>query len=72
MLESIKDAYEEENMQTQSSVLDYKIDLYFHEHQIFVDQFCLLFIKFAHKMVQNFWTWPISGYDKNLPSYYNI
>ena len=56
MLESIKDAYEEENMQTQSRILDYKIDLYFHEHQIFVDQFCLLFIKFADKMVQNFWT----------------
>ena len=34
MLESIKDAFEGENMQTQYSVLGYKIDLYFHEYQV--------------------------------------
>ena len=34
VLESIKDAFEGENMQTQYSVLGYKIDLYFHEYKL--------------------------------------
>ena len=34
MLESIKDPFEGENMQTQYSVLCYKIDLYFHEYKL--------------------------------------
>ena len=34
VLESIKDAFEGENMQTQYNVLGYKIDLYFHEYQL--------------------------------------
>ena len=34
VLELIKDAFEGENMQTQYSVLGYKIDLYFHEYQL--------------------------------------
>ena len=34
VLESIKDAFEGENMKTQYSVLGYKIDLYFHEYQL--------------------------------------
>ena len=33
-MESIKDAFEGENMQTQYSVLGYKTDLYFHEYQV--------------------------------------
>ena len=38
LLESIKYAFEGENMQTQYSVLGYKIDLYFHEHKLEVDE----------------------------------
>ena len=36
VLESIKDAFEGENMQTQYSVLGYKIDIYFHEYKLSV------------------------------------
>ena len=32
VLESIKDAFEGEDMQIQYSVLCYRIDLYFHRH----------------------------------------
>ena len=34
VLKSIKDAFEEEDMQTQCSVLGYRIDLYFHKHKL--------------------------------------
>ena len=34
VLKSIKDAFEGEDMQTQYSVLGYKIDLYFHKHKL--------------------------------------
>ena len=37
MLESIKDAFEEENMQTQYSVLRYKIVLYFDKYEFAID-----------------------------------
>ena len=37
MLESIKDAFEGENMQTQYNVLGYKIDIYFHEYKLSVE-----------------------------------
>ena len=33
VLETRKDAFEEENMQTEYSVLGYRIDLYFHDHE---------------------------------------
>ena len=33
VLQPIMEVFEEENMQTQYSVLGYKIDLYFHEHK---------------------------------------
>ena len=34
VINSIKDAFEGENMQTQYSVLGYRIDLYFHEYKL--------------------------------------
>ena len=34
VLKSIKDAFEGEDMQTQYSVLGYRIDLYFHKHKL--------------------------------------
>ena len=34
---SIKDEFEGENMQTQYSVLGYKIDLYFHNHKFAIE-----------------------------------
>ena len=34
MLESIKDAFEGKNVQTQYSVSGYKIDRYFHKHKL--------------------------------------
>ena len=34
VLESIKDAFDGENMQTQYSVLGYRINLYFHKHKL--------------------------------------
>ena len=37
VLESIKDAFEEENRQTQYSVLGYKIDHYFHEYKLKIE-----------------------------------
>ena len=37
LLESIKDAFEEENMQTQYSVLGYKIYIYFHECKLAIE-----------------------------------
>ena len=37
VLESIKDTFEEENMQTQHSILGYKIDLYFHEYKLAIE-----------------------------------
>ena len=37
VLESIKDTFEAENMQTQYSVLGYKIDLYFHEYKLAIE-----------------------------------
>ena len=37
MLESIKDALEGENIQTQYSVLGYKIDLYFHKYKLTIE-----------------------------------
>ena len=37
VLESIKYAFEGENMQTQYSVLGYKIDLYFHEYKLVIE-----------------------------------
>ena len=37
VLKSIKDAFEEENMQTQYSVLGYKIDLYFHDYKLTIE-----------------------------------
>ena len=37
VLESIMDAFEGENMQTQYSVLGYKIDLYFHKYKLSIE-----------------------------------
>ena len=37
VLKSIKDAFEEEDMQTQYSVLGYRIDLYFHKHKLAIE-----------------------------------
>ena len=37
VLESIKDAFEGEDMQTQYSVLGYRIDLYFHKHKLAIE-----------------------------------
>ena len=34
VLKSIKDAFEEEDMQNQYSVSGYRIDLYFHKHKL--------------------------------------
>ena len=34
VLKSIKDAFEEEDMQNQYSASGYKIDLYFHKHKL--------------------------------------
>ena len=34
VLKSVMDAFEGENMQTQYSVLGYRIDLYFHDHKL--------------------------------------
>ena len=34
VINSIKDAFEGENIQIQHSVLDYKTDLYFHKHKL--------------------------------------
>ena len=37
VLKSIMDAFEEENMQTQYSVLEYKIDVYFHDYKLAIE-----------------------------------
>ena len=37
IINSIKAAFEWENMQTQCSVLGYRIDLYFHEYKLATD-----------------------------------
>ena len=37
VLESIKDAFEGENMQTQYSVLGYRINLYFHDYRLAIE-----------------------------------
>ena len=34
VISAIKDAFEEENMQTQYSVLGYRVDLYFHKYKL--------------------------------------
>ena len=38
VINSIKDAFEGEDMQTQYSVLSYRIDLYFHKYKLEVDE----------------------------------
>ena len=37
VLRSIKDAFEGEDMQTQYTVIDYRIDLYFHKHKLSIE-----------------------------------
>ena len=37
VINSIKDAFEGENMQTQYSVLGYRINLYFHKYKLGVE-----------------------------------
>ena len=37
VISAIKDAFEGENMQTQYSVLGYRIDLYFHEYKLAIE-----------------------------------
>ena len=37
VINSIKDAFEGENTQTQYSVLSYRIDLYFHKYKLAVE-----------------------------------
>ena len=37
VINSIKDAFEGENMQTQYTVLSYRIDLYFHEYKLAIE-----------------------------------
>ena len=37
VLESIKDAFEGEDVQTQYSVLGYRIDFYFHKHKLAIE-----------------------------------
>ena len=37
IINSIKDTFEGENIQTQYSVLGYRIDLYFHEYKFTID-----------------------------------
>ena len=37
VLKSIMDAFEGENMQTQYSVLGYRIDLYFHDYKLAIE-----------------------------------
>ena len=37
VLESIKDAFKRENMQTQYSFLGYRTDLYFHKHKLAIE-----------------------------------
>ena len=37
VINSIKEAFEGENIQTQCSVLGYRIDLYFHKHKLAIE-----------------------------------
>ena len=37
VINSIKDAFEGENMQTQYTVLGYRIDLYFHKYKLAIE-----------------------------------
>ena len=37
VIHSIKDAFEGENMQTQYTVLNYRIDLYFHKYKLAIE-----------------------------------
>ena len=37
VLKSVMDAFDGENMQTQYSVLGYKIDLYFHDYKLAIE-----------------------------------
>ena len=37
VLKSIKDAFEAEDMQTQYTVIDCRIDLYFHKHKLAIE-----------------------------------
>ena len=37
VLRSIKDAFEGEDMQTQYTVIDYRIDPYFHKHKLAIE-----------------------------------
>ena len=37
VLKSVMDAFERENMQTQYSVLGYRIELYFHDYKISIE-----------------------------------
>ena len=37
VINSIKDAFEEENMQSQYTVLNYRIDLYFHKYKLAIE-----------------------------------
>ena len=37
IIDSIKDTFEGENIQTQYSVLDYRIDLYFHQYKLAIE-----------------------------------
>ena len=37
VISAIKDAFEGENMQTQYSVLGYRIDIYFHEYKLAIE-----------------------------------
>ena len=37
VINSIKDAFEGEDMQNQYSALDYRIDLYFHKHKLAIE-----------------------------------
>ena len=37
VINSIKDAFEGENIQTQYSLLGYRIDLYFHKHKLAIE-----------------------------------
>ena len=37
VLKSIMETFEEENMETQYSVLTYRVDLYFHEYKLTIE-----------------------------------
>ena len=37
VISAIKDAFEGENMQTQHSVLGYRVDLYFHKYKLAIE-----------------------------------